>query len=308
LDFIFGGVEISSAPVGAEVWQKGRRAGVTPFQMPETMPGRYDFELKLKGYKPAAAGLTVTARQTARESVALEKLRGPEAGQAWENTLGQKFVPVAGVDVLFAVWATRVQDYRAFADETRREWPKPGFEQGPTHPAVNVSWDDAQAFCTWLTKKEQAAGRLGPDQQYRLPTDAEWSVAVGLNEPSGGTPQSKDAQIKGVYPWGTQWPPPRGAGNYAASLNVDDFANTSPVGSFAANRYGLYDMGGNVWQWCEDWYNNNEQKYRVLRGASFGLDDPDSLLSSYRLHGTPGIRFYGVGFRAVVAVGVASSR
>ena len=127
-------------------------------------------------------------------------------------------------------------------------------------------------------------------------------MAVGLDEPSGGSPQEKDGKDKGVYPWGTQWPPPRGAGNYNKSLEVDDFPNISPVGSFAANRYGLYDMGGNVWQWCEDWYYS-EQKSRVLRGASWNDDIPDGLLSSYRCSDTPGYRNYYVGFRCVMVVG-----
>ncbi len=74
------------------------------------------------------------------------------------NTLGMKFVPVpisgGPTDqqrVLFSVWDTRVQDYERFAKETQRDWPKPDFEQGPTHPAVMVSWEDATAFCQWLT-------------------------------------------------------------------------------------------------------------------------------------------------------------
>ena len=67
----------------------------------------------------------------------------------------------------------------------------------------------------------------------------------------------------------------------------DGFVNTSPVGSFAANRFGLYDMGGNVWQWCEDWFDK-DQKDRVLRGASWGNSTAHFLLSSYRDHRAPG--------------------
>ena len=67
---------------------------------------------------------------------------------------------------------------------------------------------------------------------------------MGLNESRGGTPKDKDMKIKDVYPWGTQWPPPRGAGNYDKSLNVDSYDYTSPVGSFGANRFVLHDMGG----------------------------------------------------------------
>ena len=257
------------------------------------------------------------------------------AGQPWENTLGMKFVAVPGVSALFGVWDVRVKDFEAFVKSSGHDatagmaslradghrprgdtWKSPGFAQGPTHPVCGVSWEDAQAFCAWLTKQEQAAGRLGASQKYRLPTDAEWSLAVGLNEPGGGTPQSKSWRIKNVYPWGTQWPPPRGAGNYAgteardanwpANFSVidgykDDFARTSPVGSFAANKYGLYDMGGNVWQWCEDFYDGTSGA-RVVRGASFGDDGAGYLLSSYRYYDATGVRYGGFGFRCVVVV------
>jgi formylglycine-generating enzyme required for sulfatase activity len=178
---------------------------------------------------------------------------------------------------------------------------------------VAVSWDDAAAFCAWLTTQERAAGKISGTQSYRLPTDAEWSVAVGLNEAAGGMPKDKDEQIKDVYPWGTQWPPPAGAGNYADAAMHDSFptntvidgyndgfAATSPVGSFNANQFGLYDMGGNVWQWCEDWYDES-QKGRVQRGASWYNDTASYLLSSYRNWAIPANRYGSTGFRCVLA-------
>ncbi len=254
--------------------------------------------------------------------------------QPFVNALGMKFVPVpivggptSGQRVLFSVWDTRVQDYGVFAREARREWPKPAFAQEGTHPAVNVSWDDAQLFCQWLTAREQAAGPLLPEWRYRLPSDHEWSCAVGIGEREDPTklPAEKNRKIAGVYPWGTEWPPPAQAGNYAgeearAAVDAgkysflkalisgysDGFVETSPVGIFAANRFGLFDMGGNVWQWCADG-PDQDQKNRVRRGASWGYSASDVLLSSARTWGSTTQRYLDMGFRCVLEAPEPSS-
>src|SRR3954447_23098363 len=109
---------------------------------------------------------------------------------AFTNSLGMPFVKVSGAKVWFCTWLTRVQDYELWLKATGKTAEAPGFKQGPTHPAVNVSWADAKAFCQWLTDKDRAAGKITKGQSYRLPTDAEWSVAVGLNEPAEGTPEA----------------------------------------------------------------------------------------------------------------------
>ena len=256
---------------------------------------------------PAWAEASVSGRgQTPPEAVG-----AGNSGRKTTNSLGMIFAPVPGAAVRFSIWVTRVQDYAAFATATRRAWGKPSFPQGPTHPAVNVSREDAKLFCGWLTTRERAAGRLEAGQEYRLPTDAEWSVAVGLGVEPGRTPQEKHLKIKDAYPWGTSFPPPKGAGNYGQGLKVDDFEFTSPVGSFAANRSGLLDMGGNVWQWCEDeFYAPGEgAEYKgscVLRGGSYGGFNEVNLRSSRRNFAQPTSRQNDVGFRVVV--GAASAR
>lgn len=242
-----------------------------------------------------------------------DKMPHSVAGERWTNSLGQVLAPVAGVEVLFGIWDVRMKDYAVYADANSgvdSSWRDVQYKGervsgGPDHPVTMVSWEDAKAFCGWLTKKEREDGLLSKNQSYRLPTDAEWSVAVGLGR--------EDGKTSGVYPWGNQWPPPSGAGNYAdqtaktrfPDLEViegydDGFATTSPVGSLRANRHGLCDMGGNVWQWCEDW-SDGGQKYRVVRGASWRDLEPDSLLSSSRDGGAPDTRSIGVGFRVVLA-------
>jgi hypothetical protein len=241
--------------------------------------------------------------------------------QPFTNSLGMKFVPVVtSVDgqesVLFSVWATRVRDYAAFAAAEAgvdAAWKNPGFAQGDTHPVVNVSSEDAGKFCAWLTAKERGEGKIGQAQTYRLPTDSEWSWAVGIGEAEeragkGRSPQEKDAKIGAgshpwAYPWGQDWPPPKGAGNYGQSLQVDDYEHTSPVGSFGANPQGLYDLGGNVWEWMADYYDGKTGT-RSLRGGSWIDGDPRYLLSSSRSLYGAGSRYSYCGFRLVL-VGAA---
>jgi len=230
--------------------------------------------------------------------------QAPHPVDAFVNTLGMKFVPVPGTEVQFSIWETRVKDYAAYAAANAgvdATWKSPGFTQEDTHPVVNVSWNDAQAFCAWLTKKELAEGKIKTGQKYRLPTDAEWSVAVGLGKEEGNTPEEKSGGIKDVYPWGKGYPPPKEAGNYNKSLKVDKFEYTSPVGSFAAYKDGLHDMGGNVCEWCQDKYFNPKRYDRVLRGGSWERFQ----LSSRRGWGSPGHRnnHRNIGFRCVLVGG-----
>ena len=243
-------------------------------------------------------------RQPTNQQVKEDSLKAATAAskeQPYVNSLGMKFVPVPGTAVLFSIWETRVKDYKVFVEAKNHEWPKPSFQQTEEHPAVNVSWEDATLFCEWLTEQERTAGRISARQSYRLPSDEEWSAAVGLEKESGSTPKERDMKVRDVYPWGTKWPPPNGAGNYDPSLKVDDYKNTSPAGSFEANRYGIHDLGGNVWEWCQDWYDA-ERKSRVLRGASWGNYGPDHPLSSYRGGDSPEGRRGNNGFRCVLVV------
>jgi formylglycine-generating enzyme required for sulfatase activity len=274
---------------------------------------------------------------TQRESPQTQHARLPASTKAspWINSLGMKFVPVPGTKVLFSIWDTRVQDFKVFAESVgsdtnhrtgvlkhdgwgQREgysWRNPGFTQGPTHPVCGVSWKDAQAFCRWLTERERKTGLITTNQRYRLPTDEEWSIAAGLTYELGSTPTEKDAQNKGVFPWGMGWPPPAGAGNFAGAEAKDmdwpdefktiagyrdDYPRTSPVGSFAPNPLGLYDMSGNVCQWCEDWGNKKHYDH-VLRGGSWFNYQPDRLYSSQRFHGSMNFHLVMYGFRCVLA-------
>jgi formylglycine-generating enzyme required for sulfatase activity len=246
----------------------------------------------------------------------------PDPGRR-TNSLGLLFVPVPHTKVCFSIYETRVKDFAAFAATRPKldgtNWNHAFYHgitpvsPGPDFPVVNVSWNDARAFCAWLTETERAAGKISTNGFYRLPTDAEWSRAAGIGgRETGATPKDRNAKLENVYPWGTQFPPPPGAGNFADQAALDYFTNwphipgyndgfvtTSPVGSFKPNALGLYDLAGNALEWCDDFYDASHRQ-RVLRGGAWINCGPRSLLSSYREHAAPGRFSVVTGFRCVL--------
>jgi formylglycine-generating enzyme required for sulfatase activity len=233
------------------------------------------------------------------------------------------FVPVPHTRVCFCIYETRVKDFAAFAASHPKldgtNWNHAFYHgvtpvsAGPDFPVVNVSRNDAQAFCVWLTATERQAGRITAQQSYRLPADAEWSWAVGIGDrETGATPRERNAKVENIYPWGTQFPPPPGAGNFAdqAALNYftnwphivgydDGFVTTSPVGSFTANALGIYDLAGNAMEWCADDYDLSH-KQGVLRGGAWINCGPKSLWSGDRTHTAPDRYSVATGFRCVL--------
>ncbi|MEP6672836.1 MAG: bifunctional serine/threonine-protein kinase/formylglycine-generating enzyme family protein, partial [Chthoniobacter sp.] len=252
-------------------------------------------------------------------------LGGATKEKPFVNTLGQEFVPVPGTPALFCRWETRVRDYAAFAQArtVNANWKGAALNgvsvsRESQDPVCSVDWDDAQAFCQWLTEKERAEGKLPKGMSYRLPTDEEWSRAVGLGKEEGATPKERNGKNQTALPWGTSFPPPKAkVGNYADETRnakfpnskyiegyTDGFATTSPVGSFAPNEFGIYDLGGNVWEWCEDFFEPGSPE-RVLRGASWNDSERYNLLSDYHHRSDPENRAFNVGFRVVLAPATA---
>lgn len=246
----------------------------------------------------------------------------PSVPGAFTNSLGMQFVPVKDARVWFCVHETRRQDYAAFATAvpgTNDSWKNQQIEGLPcggedNHPVVGVNWGDAKNFCDWLSQKE---GKL-----YRLPTDQEWSIAVGLGRAErwdkDTTPEMLAEKEQMEFPWGGSYPPKASnpVGNYAdsamkekipASATIegyrDGFPSTAPVMSFKPNKNGLYDMGGNVWEWVADWWNADRAE-RLLRGGSWFNEGRRRLLSSGRFKDSPERRNGNGGFRCVIELPV----
>ena len=227
-----------------------------------------------------------------------------QGAEAWQNSLGMMFLPVTGTQVKFSIWPTRVKDYQAFdaeSDAVDHAWAP---NHGPDHPVRYIAWDDAKLFCAWLTVKERKEGKISATQEYRLPTDAEWSWAVGIGgkEDESKSLADRSFELKDVFPWGEGFPPPVGVGNYSSDLGLDDYEETSPVGSFKPNAAGLFDMSGNVFQWVEDHFDpKNHPTWRTLRGCRFTDGTKFYLKSSYRARGEHNEGNEWIGFRIVLA-------
>ena len=176
---------------------------------------------------------------------------------------------------------------RQFEQDPKYTWQNAGFEQTDEHPVVNVSWNDAVAFIAWLSRKE--------GKTYRLPTEAEWEYACRAGTTTryvfGDDPEGlaafgniADGTAKEKYP---EWT--------SAIAARDGYVYTAPVGRYRPNAWGLFDMHGNVWEWCSDGYDADYYKEspvddppgvsqaasRVIRGGGWGCY-PRYARSAYR--------------------------
>jgi formylglycine-generating enzyme required for sulfatase activity len=177
-------------------------------------------------------------------------------------------------------------------------WSKPGGGKDKVKdlpgtgdfPVENVSWVEAVEFCKKLSAlpEEQKAGRL-----YRLPSEAEWEYACRGEASSyqvfhcGNRLSSEQANFRGTMPYG-------------GAAQGPWLERTCKVGSYKRNGFGLYDMHGNVWEWCSDPYEyEGDRGFRVRRGGSWG-EGGEQCRSAIRLRRAPEDHRWNLGFRAVL--------
>ena len=214
-----------------------------------------------------------------------ESGRGNDEGPVRTVTISKR-IAMGRYEVTF-------DDYKRFTDDRATTQTLPG-DRGwgrGSRPVINVSQEDAKAYAIWLSAQ---TGRT-----YRLPSEAEWEYAAR----AGTTTR---------YSWGNELG--RNRANCDGCGSEWDDTQTAPVGRFAANAFGLFDMHGNVWEWVADCYHDNYEGAptngsawtngcgstvrAVVRGGSwFSL--PRTLRAAYRVWNSPSVRFSDNGFRLV---------
>lgn len=312
----YGTVEVTSEPAGAEIYSYGVRKGTTPWQSARQRTGALEFRLVLPGYREGKITGTLNSGGNLTLNAKLKKSRQAVFGKDWENSLGIPFRPISSdVSLLAAEWETRVSDFEEFlkangAPPRHKDGKEPDeFHSNGNFPIVNVTREEARQFCEWLTRHEREKDFIDATMEYRLPTDAEWSLAAGspnLDEELS-TPFLRHLAVTGVYPWVPPYdfPPPRAiqregetrkaAGNLGdlsalkrgvlgglkppqikglEALGYDDGAVfTAPVGQYEPNNIGLMDLSGNVWEFVSENYgggrNPGQSAYAVVRGGAW---------------------------------------
>ena len=170
----------------------------------------------------------------------------------------------------------------------------PSYFSGDNNPVECVRWYDAMSFCEKLTAQEKAAGRLPEGYEFTLPTEAQWEYACragtttafnnGTNIPT--EEQRWDEPCPNLDPIGWYW--------------YNSGSTTHPVGQKRPNNWGIYDMHGNVWEWCLDWYPGYEGSDRVIRGGSWSFNAAGCRLA-YRSFSNPGCFWSYGGFRVALS-------
>ena len=328
LEAVGGTVVVKSEPSPAKVYLDGKLIGETPDAIADLKPLRYNIAVKKEGYKDwsktvelgsgeevtIVAGLVKVQEEVktvSKSSIGKPITEGaavPKADDTWKDPItGMEFVWAPGgsfeMGDLFGDGDDDEKPIRTVQldgfwlgkyEVTQGEWEKimgsnpSHFKKGDNYPLETVSWNDAQEFIKELNSRHN--GRYA----FRLPSEAEWEYAARSGGKKEKWPGTNDESLLGKYVW--------------SSKNSE--GSTHPVGKKKPNGLGLYDMSGNVWEWCKDVYVSDYSKVgtdnpiyrgtggsRVLRGASWDHNDPRRFRGGDRFNGDPEARYLSYGFR-----------
>ena len=310
LQAIVGNLNVNYKPVQSEVWMDGKRLGVTPDVFRNLLVGQHQVEIRKEGYTTKKETVTIADGQTAMLTGLLERQQTAQSQSQAQTTASSsgsavETITVKGVSFnmvrvdggTFTMGATSEQGSDAESDEepahqvtlstysigetevTQELWKavmgsNPSRFKGDNLPVDMVSWNDCQTF---ISKLNQLTGR-----RFRLPTEAEWEYAARGGNKSLGYKYSGSNNIDDVA-WYT---------------NTTNQKGTRDVKTKQANELGLYDMSGNVWEWCQDRYGSYSRRsqtnptgpasgyHRVSRGGCWG-SGAGCCRMAYRGHTTP---------------------
>jgi formylglycine-generating enzyme required for sulfatase activity len=207
------------------------------------------------------------------------------------------FVWIEPLQVWIGKYEVTNNQYRQYKTDHKSLFYE-GFTLGRgSQPVVYVSWDDAKKFCDWLN--DNFRDRIPANCKFRLPTEEEWITAAKCGDDR-------------TYPWGSDMPPKYGnysdrsakreLSDWSGIANYDDgYPVTCPVSDSGENEWGLCGLGGNVWEWCEDWYDASIKKYKTRHGGSWYFDKAESLRIDCRGFDRPNARYDTIGFRLVLS-------
>jgi formylglycine-generating enzyme required for sulfatase activity len=304
-----GTLIVNTDPQGAKVYLNDVEKGQTPLTL-TLEQGTYSLRITKTKYEKINEYVEIVANQITRYNYPLTSLPLRENDFGYSELLIEKdnswmvLIPAGGFlmgspigegedneypqhriyldDFFIDKYEVTNAQYEKFVKDTgyqsEGDWRKYFLPGKENHPVVNVSWNDAAAYARWAGK--------------RLPTEAEWEKAA-------------HGALEGVqYPWGDYID--RSKANYVDS----GYMTTQPVGSYPANGYGLFDMAGNIWEWCSDWYEPdyytrsaprnpsgpNTGTNRVFRGGAWA-SITDSLRVACRNRAKPSDWYFYLGFR-----------
>lgn len=314
---ILGEADINSSPAMADIYIDGKKVGQTPQLVEQLLIGQHQVRISKQGYQDYSGILNVKENDPTILSATLEKHKAEQAVVNTPSTTSdesRKVITVGNVSFTmirvdggtFTMGATSEQGSDAYGDEkpahqvtlspyyigetevTQALWEavmgkNPSKFKGSNKPVERVSWKDCQKFIEKLNKETGLS--------FRLPTEAEWEYAARGGNKSRGYKYSGRNNLSKVA-WYTD----------------NSGSTTHDVKTKQANELGLYDMSGNVWEWCQDWkggYSSSAQtnptgpssgSYRVYRGGSWDAGAWDCRVS-YRFSYTPDLRGINLGLR-----------
>ena len=183
----YASIELRTKPKGAKVWINGEFVGLTDNIFRKVLPGEWVVKIEKDGYESYQKTLTFGEDELLTpDGISLKVNDSLITGRPWTKKSGMKFVPVKE-RLMASVYETRVKDYQDYINAEAKkgvkiEMPYPSINKDAEEPLVHITYEEAVKYADWLTETDRQSGQISSSHRYRLPTDTEWSLFVGIEE------------------------------------------------------------------------------------------------------------------------------